>query len=880
MLVCPLAIKTGTRIGSYEIVGPLGAGGMGEVWRAHDTRIDRDVAIKVLPEELAADADRLARFELEARAAGALNHPNVLTVFEMGTHEGHPYLVTELLEGATLRDKLGDTRTGTAGGERLPMRKALELGAQVATGLAAAHEKGIVHRDLKPENIFVTGDGRVKILDFGLAKLAGTPDEAKNLTSVRTERQPTSPGTVMGTAGYMAPEQVRGQAADPRADIFACGAVLYEMLSGRRAFEGPSSADTMSAILKEDPPELSGEHLRVPLAVERLVRRCLEKEPSQRFQSARDLAFALEAVEGSSMSSGPAAAPEAPGRARRPALPIALALLAAVVAAAAYYGGLRRGATASQDSPARDPVHLTPLTFRPMIVFEAAFAPDHRSVIFSASEEGATPSIYTVSPDYPEPRDAGLPDVQLLAISSKGEMAVLTHPRFLNHRLFEGTLARVPVGGTAPREILEGVRQAAWSPDGDELAIIRSVDAVDRLEFPIGKVLYSVPGYLSDLKVSPDGAHVAFFEHPQKFDDRGEIKVVDLSGHVSTLAGGYWGEEGIAWAPGGKSLLYSADRTGSGYYLRSVDLAGDERLVRADSEGMLIHDVAPDGRWLVSEYQPGFEVWGRAAGMEQERNLSWLDYSISPRLSPDGRMLLFCEQSSYAGPKYATCLRKTADAPVVKLGEGASLDLSPDGKWALALDYGSPQRLMAFPTGAGEPRVLDPGGLDSYTDAKWFPDGKRVLLCGSKDESAARCFVEEEAGGSRVPVTPEGLYVLPLVSPDGARVAVRNDAGRGLIFAVKGGQPVEVKGLTPADEWIRWSADGRAILVYRRNALPIVVERVDLASGRRERVLVVEPSNRTSLLNINSVTLADDEKHYAYSVWRVRTRLFTVEGLR
>jgi serine/threonine protein kinase/WD40 repeat protein len=881
---CPtlLAIKTGTRIGSYEIVSPLGSGGMGEVWRAHDTRIDRDVAIKVLPEELAADADRLARFELEARAAGALNHPNILTVFEMGTLEGHPYLVTELLQGATLREKLGDTRAGSAGGERLPMRKALELGAQVATGLAAAHEKGIVHRDLKPENIFVTSDGRVKILDFGLAKLTVAPDEPSNLTSAATERQPTSPGTVMGTAGYMAPEQVRGQAADPRADIFACGAVLYEMLSGCRAFEGPSSADTMSAILKEDPVELSGEHLRVPMAVERLVRRCLEKEPSQRFQSARDLAFALEAVEGSSMSSGQAAVLEAPRRARKPTLPIALTLLAALVAAAAYYGGLRRGTTEAQTFPApsRDPVTLTPLTFRPMIIFEAAFAPDHRTVIFSASEEGTTPSIYTVSPDYPEPRDAGLPDVHLLAISSKGEMAVLTHPHFLNHRLFEGTLARVPVGGTAPREILEGVRQAAWSPDGEQLAIIRSVDAVDRLEYPIGKVLYSAPGYLSDLKVSPDGTRVAFFEHPQKFDDRGEIKVVGPSGHVSTLARGYWGAEGIAWAPDGKSLLYSADRSGAGYNVRSVDLLGHERLVRKDSEGMLINDVAPDGRWLISQYQTGFEVWGRAAGMEKERNLSWLDYSIGPRLSADGRMLLFDEQSSYAGPSYATCLRKPPEAPVVKLGEGSSLDLSPDGKWALALDFGPPQHLVALPTGPGQARELDPGGLDSYTDAQWFPDGKRVLVCGSKAGSASRCFIEDEAGGSRAPVTPEGLYSQPLVSRDGERVAVRDDAGRGLIFAVEGGPPVEVKGLTSADGWIRWSADGRAILVYRGNVLPIVVERLDAASGRRERGLVIEPRNRTSLLNINSVTLADDEKHYAYSVWRVRTRLFTVEGLR
>ena len=466
-----MTISTGSKIGSYEILTPLGAGGMGEVWRAHDSRINRDVAIKALPEEVTANPDRLARFEQEAQAAGALNHPNILTVFEMGTHEGHPYLVTELLEGASLREKLGDTRRDAATGEHLSVRKALEFGTQIATGLAAAHEKGIVHRDLKPENIFVTADGRVKILDFGLAKLTAAPGE-EDLTNAQTAQRQTSPGTVMGTAGYMAPEQVRGQRADQRADIFACGVVLYEMLSGRRAFDGSSSADTMSAILKEDPAELSGEHLHVPLPVERIVRRCVEKEPSQRFQSARDLAFALEAVEGSSSSSGHAAAIDAP-QSKYHLAPIALILVAVLSTIAAYFVGARKSEAPSNaaGSPVTDPAKFTPMTFRPMIIFEAAFGPDQRTVVFSASEEGTVPSIYTVSPYYPEPRDAGLPGVHLLSISSKGEMAVLMHPRFMSHRQFEGTLARMPVGGNAPREILEGVRQAVWSPDGGELAI-------------------------------------------------------------------------------------------------------------------------------------------------------------------------------------------------------------------------------------------------------------------------------------------------------------------------------------------------------------------------------------------------------------------------
>ncbi len=875
-----MTISPGSKIGSYEIISPLGVGGMGEVWRAHDTRINRDVAIKVLPEELTANPDRLLRFEQEAQAAGALNHPNILTVFEMGTHDGHPYLVTELLEGASLREKLGNTKGTTQGGERLPIRKALEYGVQIATGLAAAHEKGIVHRDLKPENIFVTNDGRVKILDFGLAKLTAAPSE-ENLTSAQTAHLQTLPGTVMGTAGYMAPEQVRGLNADHRADIFACGVVLYEMLSGRRAFDGSSSADTMSAILKEDPPALSGEHLRIPLAVERIVRRCLEKELSQRFQSARDLAFAIEAVEGSSTSSGQVTALETPGRKPRRVLAIALTLVAIVAVFAAYYAG-RQNPSAPRDAsmaPVVDPATFTRLTFRPLIIFEAAFAPDQRTIIFSASEEGSVPSLYSVSPDYPEPRDAGLPGVHLLSISSKGEMAVLTNPRFMSHRQFEGTLARVPVGGTAPREILEGVRQAVWSPDGSELAIIRTVDGLDRLEYPIGTVLHTTAGYLSDLKISPDDDRIAFFEHPQKWDDRGPIRVVDLAGQVSTLADGYWGSEGIAWANDGKNIVYSASQAGAEYSLHMVDLAGNERIVRTDTDGMVIHEVGEDGRWLVSKYQIGFEVWALAAGMERERNLSWLDFSTRPLLSPDGKTLLFDEESSHVGVNYATCLRKTPDSPVVMLGEGGPLDLSPDGRWALSQIYGTPQRLIAYPIGAGEAKDLDPGGLGNYQSAAWLPDGKRILLCGWKTGDAGRCFVKPVDGGPAEPVTPEGMYRDAIVSHDGNRVAVRDNAGRGFVFGLDGREPVETKGLTSTDNWIRWSTDGRSILVFR-NQMPLKVERVDLGTGDRRDVLTIEPANRSALLSVNYMTLADDEKHYAYSAWRTRTRLFTIEGLR
>src|SRR6202041_2310865 len=292
-------LASGTKLGPYEVVSLLGSGGMGEVYRARDSRLRREVAIKILPQALSLDADRMRRFEQEALATAALNHPNILAVFDIGTSDGSPYVVSELLEGETLRDRL---RSGS-----IAMRKALDYAMQIAQGLAAAHEKGIIHRDLKPENLFLTKDGRLKILDFGLAKLTQV-DPGSNPSMATVTHGGTEAGVVMGTAGYMSPEQVRGTAVDPRSDIFSFGAILYEMLSGKRAFHGDTPADTMSSILKEDPAELSETNRNVSPALERMVQHCLEKNPEQRFHSASDIAFDLEHLTGVSGSTSRAAA--------------------------------------------------------------------------------------------------------------------------------------------------------------------------------------------------------------------------------------------------------------------------------------------------------------------------------------------------------------------------------------------------------------------------------------------------------------------------------------------------------------------------------------------------------------------------------------------
>ena len=539
-----MTLPAGTRLGPYELQSPLGVGGMGEVYKAHDTKLGRDVAIKVLPSHLADHPEALSRFEREARAIAQLSHPNILAIHEFGRDGQTAYAVMELLEGETLRARLEHGA--------LPARKGVELAVQMALGLAAAHEKGIVHRDLKPENVFVTHEGRAKLLDFGLAKggVSILANSGKTLTTPPADA--TGPGVVMGTVGYMSPEQVRGEAADHRSDIFSFGAVLYEMLTGVRAFARETAAESMTAILKEDPPELATGGPASSPALQRIVQHCLEKKPGERFQSARDVAFALQALSGS-VASGPSVTLLGKGSRRWLILGAGLAVVA-VTLGVATIASYRRGEKAGLRSAAG--LTFRQLSFRPQTIFQAAFAPDGETIVYSAAFEGNVPGLFTIRPEYPEPRALGLPNTQLLSVSSKGELAILTNPRFVRHRMFLGTLAPVSLGAAAPREILDDVRQADWSPDGADLAIIRAAEGKDRLEYPIGKVLYEAAGYLSDLRVSPRGDAIALFEHPAHWDDRGSVIVVTRAGKRTFLSGDYWVEEGLAWSRTGDEVLF------------------------------------------------------------------------------------------------------------------------------------------------------------------------------------------------------------------------------------------------------------------------------------------------------------------------------------
>ncbi len=544
-----MTLASGTRLGHYEVVAPLGAGGMGDVYLARDARIGRDVAVKMLPAALAQDEDRLRRFEQEARAAGRLNHPNVLTVHDVGQHEGLPYLVSELLEGETLRERLG--------GSGLPVRKAAEIAIQIARGLAAAHEKGIIHRDLKPENVFVAKDGQVKILDFGLAKLtrAEAPLEAES--NLRTEGYGTDPGTVMGTVGYMSPEQVRGRPVDHRSDIFSLGAILYEMLSGRRAFARDSSVETLNSILKEDPPELSGTGRPLPPALDRIVRHCLEKSPDERFASARDLAFDLQALSDVSVS-GPVVGAR-PGTRRR-----LLAVLAGVaLAALGTLVGFRAGKTTVAPAPS-----YSPLTFRRGQVSAAIFAPDAKTILYSAAWEGKPLEVFVAQPGSTEAR----------ALGARGEVAGVAGDEVVVWN--DNALAKVPFGGGAPRAFLDGVDWAFTASDGSSMGVVRRAAGRQRVEFPLGKVLYETTGQIDWPRVSPDGGRVAFVNKPAAGFTEGQIAVVDGAGQVRDLTGSWDDLCGLAWSASGREVWYAAAPSVSmDCELRAVSLGGKDRLV-------------------------------------------------------------------------------------------------------------------------------------------------------------------------------------------------------------------------------------------------------------------------------------------------------------
>jgi serine/threonine protein kinase/Tol biopolymer transport system component len=859
-----MALASGTKLGPYEIVSLVGAGGMGEVYRARDSRLRRDVAIKILPVSFAQDVERLRRFEQEARVVGALNHPNIMAIFDIGSHDGSPYLVSELLEGETLRKHME--------GSPLPQRKAIDYGMQLARGLAAAHEKGVVHRDLKPDNIFVLHDGRIKILDFGLAKMTREdPLGSANpeLQTVDHHESNTVPGQVLGTAGYMSPEQVRGQPTDHRTDIFALGAILYEMLSGKRAFHHDSSVETLNAILKEEPEELQEVAPNLAAGLDRVVRHCLEKNPAQRFQSASDVAFDLETL---SNLSGTGSRLRAVTDQRKSYWKQAAAGSVVLLAVAGTYYAARNNA------PALTP-HFHQLTFQRGSIYGAKFAPDGQSIVYSAAWNGAPKEqVYTTRTDALMSRPIDLLDSEVLSISSKGEMAL--RQKSDNGDVPRGMLSVAPLTGGAPRELLGDVLEAAWSSDGEALAAVHFVGPECRLEYPIGKTIYSTTtGFVSDLAVSPDGKRVAFFDHPNGGDTRGYVAAVDLSGKTTRLTKEWSDLTGLAWSRSGDEVWFTGSDAGINSALYAVNLSGQLRDLLHIPGRLHLFDISKEGQVLIANEATRQEVYGHRMGQERDVDLSWFDWTLGRSLSADGQWAVLEEDGEGGGPDYTVFLRKTDGSPAIRLGSGMGLDISPDGKWVASTSVKQPAPTVLLPTGAGQPLSLGDGQLFHTSNARFLPDGKKLIMVATEKGKAPRAYVLGLDGSIPKPFGPEGFRGT-LISPDGTSVIGRKDEAHWMI-PFTGDQTPRTLAFLRANEVVAgWTADSKSIYVSDNSSTPVKVYIADLKTGQHRLHHQHAPGELAGVAGVGTGRITPDGSFYLYTVGRTLSYLYVVEGLK
>ena len=865
-----MTLSAHSRFGPYEILDEIGKGGMGTVFRAHDTRLGRTVAVKVLHGELSTDPQRLAHFEQEARTASALNHPNIVVIYEIGQVDAQPYMVMEYVEGRTLRDVLGSGP--------LSIRKTLRYAVQLASGLAKAHEAGIVHRDLKPENLMLTDEGLLKILDFGVAKLVQAEPLGDSAT-VETALADTGVGVIVGTVGYMSPEQASGQTVDFRADHFSVGTILYEMITAKRAFQRGTAVETLSAIIRDEPKPIATLRLDLPTPLRWVIERCLAKEPRERYGCTADLARELDGLERHQqelVAGEPKADPTPFWSPRRIALMAATVLVLIVSATLGIWKYL---ATRERPWP-----EFTQLTFRRGAMSRARFAPDGETVVYSAAWEGKPLELFTTRIGSPESRSLGVLNADIMAISSTGELAIGVGCTWNWGECHDATLARVSLGGGAPRLILEHVDSADWSPDGKELVVVNLAEGQYRLQYPIGKTLYQAPGWITHMRMSPKGDRIAFLNHPVLSEVSGSVEVVDLQGKRKILSDHWKSVFGLAWSPSGQEVWFSASNSGQGpgAALYAVDLDGHMRVVDKRLNDAKLFDIAPNHRVLVSRIDPRGLIVGAFAGSAQQRNLSWFDYSTSADLSNDGKTLLFYEWGLGAAGTPTAYMRGTDGSDPIRLGECRPLALSPDGKWVVAMKAGNSGKLILLPTGAGRQKELPQGDIEEFYSAAWFPDGVHILLNAGEKDHQQRSYMQDITGGLPQPITAEAS-VVALLSPDGRAYAKYNIGGYSICPIHSDTECRPIPGVQDDDTLLRWSGDGRYIFVRGVGDLVLDIYRVNLLTGNREPWKRLTPADPAGLIAIGGdpgqVLLTPDGNSYVYTYWSALSDLFVAKGL-
>ncbi len=861
---------TGARLGSYEILDKLGEGGMGEVWRARDERLNRTVAVKILPDAVASDPSRRARFEREARTLAALNHPNIVAIYDTGNQDGCSYIVSELVDGESLRSVID--------GGKLTPRKAIDIAVQAADAIAAAHAVGIIHRDLKPENILIASSGRVKVLDFGLARRQAPADSAKG---DRTATMALSePGVVMGTVGYMSPEQVRGAETDHRSDIFSFGAVLYELAVGKRAFRAASSVETMHAILHDDPPGLQADSSTLPSALEAVVRRCLEKRPEDRFQSAADLAFALRAISPTALSgTHPSMKPAEPGR-RAPRRWWKPVLASGGVAALALAGWFGRALFTRSEPP-----DFRRVTFRTGLITNARFSPDGRGVIYSAKWDDGSARVYLAAPDSPSSRDLDFPDGAVLAsMSLKEELAVLTGPFSADGG---GTLIRGSITGGRMRASLDGVRAADWNPDGSAIAIVRALNGRYRIEYLMGKVL--IDGLEQPpvaIRISPDGGRIAYVHH-QDGSNLG-LSLVNIDGQRRFL--GVVSDQtpnlldpSIAWTPDGKEIWFRSFKQSEWGTLLAMDMQGRLRVVTRIPGHLTLYDIARDGRLLIRTDQRQQGILALAPGESGERDLSCLDQSAVSGISADGTAVIATVLGESGGPKGSVYLRKTDGSPAIRLGDGVAWAVSPDGKWVSSYTTRADgaRRFVLLPTGAGEEVEVSIAQLKGVNLVLgWAPGGKSMFVRGP-GAVGWRNYVWDPASAALRPIGADRAGDTALyVSPDGNSVLTGGPDDRWWIYPSAGGAGARVEGMADAETPVGFRADSRTLFVASRaeDNKAIVVSTLDPVSGKRSPWKTLRAGRPVEQVMKPAIT--PDGRAYAYNYLVKTAELYVASGIR